>query len=349
MTDLPLVSVVMPVYNGELYLAEAIQSILAQSYRNFEFLIVDDGSTDGSPQIINKYKNLDSRVKLIRHVRNQGLVSALNTGFQAAQGKYLARMDQDDISLPERFSLQVEHLEAFPEVGLLGCRVHHIDATGRLLYVPPLYLDDLSIQWHILFQNTFYHPTVMLRKSVLDQLNLRYDPAHENAEDFGLWSRLLEHTQGENLPEVLLHYRFHSESMTERNQIAQRKIAADITCSSILTRFPEAGISADQSKNLSYSILGVSSQAKSQRSRWIYVYLIIWTGFQRKHQNEAGLSNLEHGVIAWAARMILYPPFQQGSGKALWKLTELQWRWPFFFLEKLPYYWTRRQTFRAPA
>lgn len=342
MMNSPLVSVVMPVYNGERYLASAIQSILDQSFENFEFLIIEDGSTDGSPIITDKYEKLDTRIKVIRHARNQGLISALNVGIQAAQGKYLARMDQDDISLPERFSRQVEHLEACPEVGILGCKVRHIDPTGRLLSIPPMFLGDLSIRWHVLFQNPFYHPTIMLRKSVLDQTGLRYDPAHENAEDFGLWSRLLVHTKGENLPDVLLWYRVHPESMSERNLGAQRKKAADISCSAILGHLPDAQIPASEAKRLSYSILGVSSHDKLQRSRLIDVYMKAWNEFLRRHRNEAGLSSLEHEVIAWAARMIMYPLFQPRSLKALWYLTKTEWRWPFFFLRQLPYYWARR-------
>jgi len=337
------ISVIMPVYNGERYLVSAIQSILDQSFEDFEFLIIDDGSTDGSPIITDKYEKIDARIKVIRHAGNQGLISALNTGIQAAQGKYLARMDQDDISLPERFSRQVEHLEACPEVGILGCRVRYTDPTERLLAIPPMFLDDLSIRWHVLFENPFYHSTVMLRKSALEQTGLRYDPAGENAEDYHLWARLLLHTKGEILPHILHHYRIHPESMSELNLNAQRRKAADISCSAILRHLPDARIPASQAKDLSYSILGVSSQAKLQRSRLIHVYLKIWTEFLRLHQNESGLSNLERGVIAWAVRMILYPPFQPGSLKALWYLTKMEWRWPFFFFEKLPYYWARRQ------
>jgi glycosyltransferase involved in cell wall biosynthesis len=334
----------MPVYNGEPHLVDAIESILEQSYKNFEFLIIDDGSIDGSSLIINKYQKLDARINSIRHPENMGLIATLNTGLRAVQGKYAARMDQDDISLPDRFLHQVEYLEMCSEVGLLGCKVRQIDDTGRVVSIPPMFEDDLFIRWHIFFHNPFRHPTVMLRKSVLDQSGLQYDPADENAEDFGLWSRLLLHTKGANLPEVLLHYRIHPESMSRRNWNAQRQKAADIACSAVLRHLPDIQLPADQVRQFSYAMLGISSQAKRQRSRLMNVYLKIWSEFQRKHQNESGLSKLRQGAIAWAARMILYPPLQPGSISALRSLTKAEWRWIFFLFIKLPYYfWAHRQ------
>ena len=343
MRELPLVSLIMPVFNAEQYLADAILSILEQSYPNFEFLIIDDGSKDNSSKIIEHFQKSDTRICVVRQPINQGLVPSLNRGLDIAQGKYIARMDADDISLPDRLSKQVEYLESHPDVGILGCGVQHIDQTGKLLVSPQLFLGDLSIRWHILFENPFYHPSIMLRNSTLKTTGFQYNPHKQHAEDFDLLSRLLLFTKADNLPDTLLLYRIHSESISEKNTVKQRLKATEISQETIQRFFPEMSLSTNQIKQLSEAVLGGTSKAKHQRSRLISIYLKIWAGFSQKHKSEVELSKLEHDVIAWAARMILYPPFQPKSAKALWNLTKINWKWLFYLIEKLPYYWIRHQ------
>jgi len=343
MKNPPLVSVVMPVYNGEPFVEEAILSILNQSYEDFELLIIDDGSWDSSLELITKYEKLDSRVHSISHTTNQGLVAALNSGLAQARGKYLARMDQDDISLKDRFIKQVQHLEARPEIGIAGCRVRHIDGSGNFLNTPRMHLDKLSIRWQILFHNPFYHSAVMLRKRELDQIGLRYDPNFENGEDYDLWSRLLMHTWGENLPDILLHYRFHAESMSERRLAEQHRNAADIASLTIHRHLPDVKITTSQAKEVSYAFSGITPEFKHQRARLINIYLNIWSAFESKHQGAAGLVTVKQEAFAWAARMVLYPPFQPRVMRALMSITTLEWRWPRYLLGRLPYYLIRKQ------
>jgi len=314
-----------------------------QNYRYFEFIIIDDGSTDNSSSIIEHLQEVDARIRLIRKPTNQGLISALNQGLKVARGKYIARMDSDDISLPERFSKQVEYLEAHPDVGILGCRVRNIDQFGKLHSVPPIFLDDLSIRWHIFFQNPFYHSTVMLRKSILDEFRLEYDSTQKHIEDYGLWLRLLPHTKGENLSDVLLNYRVHPNSVSELNLKSQHKNAAQASSEAIREYFDGTTLPFDQLQDLSSAIMGVSFNTMRKRSLLISIYFQLWIEFSRQHQGETGLSKLKPSAIAWAARMILFPPFQARSLKAIWILTKLEWRWPLFLLREVPYYFARRK------
>ncbi|MFN5442865.1 MAG: glycosyltransferase family 2 protein, partial [Crocinitomicaceae bacterium] len=167
----PDVSVVMPVYNGEQYLKEAIESILSQTYVNFEFIIINDGSEDNSEEIILSYN--DPRIVYIKNLENLKLIKTLNIGFSKAKGKYIARMDADDISLPRRLEKQVDYLERNPDIGVLGTGVFlkGEKEISKLLY----HTDDKSLRFALAFYCPFIHPSVVLRKAVLDHLPIIFD------------------------------------------------------------------------------------------------------------------------------------------------------------------------------
>lgn len=198
----PLVSVVMPVFNAERFVGEALQSILNQTYTKFEFIIIDDGSKDNSLAIIKKYA--DPRIRLIALDKNEGIVHALNTGLKLANGKYIARMDADDISLPNRLALQVAFMERYADVGLLGTQ--HVAINGRARSFP---LEHTDLVWYMLNASPLVHSSVMLRVEVLKQYSLCYDKAFEFAEDLELWTRMSKVTQVANLPQRLIKYRYH--------------------------------------------------------------------------------------------------------------------------------------------
>lgn len=209
------ITVLMPVYNGESYLGSAIESILNQSYKDFEFLIIDDASTDSSGEIIKSFR--DPRIRLIHNEINMGLNKTLNIGLAAAQNEYIARMDQDDISYPERLMKQVSYLEKNPEVGVCGTAIEFLDKTGnkKKLIFPT---ENSLIRWSFCFYNPTAHPTVMMRKKIVAKVkgysvldNARY------AEDYDLWSRLLPITKFHNLKEPLLVLRKHDSNMTVLN------------------------------------------------------------------------------------------------------------------------------------
>jgi glycosyltransferase involved in cell wall biosynthesis len=212
---LPKVSVLMPVYNGELYLQEAIDSILNQTFRDFELLIIDDCSTDGSVDIAKAYT--DPRVKVIANPYNQGLRVILNQGNRLAKAEYIARMDCDDISLPQRLAKQVEYLDRHPDIAIVGAQSIYIDPRGKIFPNQRMFrcpLAPSSIGWTASYECPFVHPLVMYRKQILwDKLG-GYDESITLAEDFEMWLRLLEHNyQGANLNETLLKYRIHPKSM----------------------------------------------------------------------------------------------------------------------------------------
>lgn len=213
----PVVTVLLPVYNGDAFLDEAIQSILSQSYTDFELLIVNDGSTDRSCDIIQSYS--DSRIRLIHNETNLGLISTLNKGLALAQGEYIARMDCDDISLSHRLMKQVDFMERNTDVGLCGSWLEQFsDAVERVWKVPNL---DAEIRCEMLFNSVLYHPTVMIRKQILDQYALRYEDCL-HAEDYALWLRIMERCKVANIPEVLVRYRQHTNQIV--NLYSDQKI-----------------------------------------------------------------------------------------------------------------------------
>ncbi|HEY2385120.1 MAG TPA: glycosyltransferase [Terriglobia bacterium] len=219
----PKVSVVMPVYNAEKYVTKAIDSILNQTLKDFEFIIVDDGSTDRTPAILESYAASDSRVILHRQP-NCGLIATLNRACSLAQGSYIARMDADDISLPPRLEKQVHYLEHHPEVGVLGTWIQDIGAADEPGPIWPLPTTPATIRWFLMFGNCIAHPSVMARREIIQ--NLGYRPEAPHVEDYDLWIRASALTAVANLPEVLLRYRVRGESASSRNLAAQSDHAA---------------------------------------------------------------------------------------------------------------------------
>lgn len=208
---MPKVTVLLPVYNGEQYLREAILSILNQSYSNFEFLIIDDGSTDSSPAVVRSFS--DSRIRVLTNPTRLKLSGALNRGMDEARGKYIARMDADDISLPLRLKTQVDFLESHPEVGLCGTAIE-IFGTEEKKRIDNYPEESKQISAYMLFDCPFCHPAVMIRKTLFNEHNLRYNGSYYPTEDYELWSRATAFFPTINLGEVLLRYRVHGLSMT---------------------------------------------------------------------------------------------------------------------------------------
>jgi len=204
------VTVLMPVYNGASYLREAIESILAQSYADFELLVIDDGSTDRSAEIVLSYG--DPRIRLVGNDGNRGLIETLNRGMELASGEYLVRMDCDDISLPARLRRQVEFMDDNREVGV--CGVWYREFGGKVPRTTRCAPDDASIRCGTLFNPVIGHPSVIMRKSAFYEHGLRYDPGYPHAEDYELWARALKCLRFANLPEVLLRYRVHERQIT---------------------------------------------------------------------------------------------------------------------------------------
>lgn len=221
----PEVSVVMAVHNGEKYLRESIESILSQTYTDFEFIIIDDGSSDLSADIINSYNN--ERIRLISSIENLGLTRSLNKGLDAAVGKYIARMDCDDVSLPERLAKQVAFMEAHPDVGVCGAWAKDIDDGGNLIGQRQTPVGE-RLEYEYWRSSPIIHSTAMIRVAHLD--GLRYDDRLRYAQDFDLWLRIRGRCKLSNLAEYLLLYRVHKESITSTKPAEQIKSVYDSVC-----------------------------------------------------------------------------------------------------------------------
>jgi len=225
---MPTVSIIMPVYNGELYLAPAMDSLLNQTYADFEVIAVDDGSTDGSPHQLCAYAKKDSRVRVARIARG-GLAIARNEAVRLAQGSLLACMDCDDISHRTRLSEQVACMERQPELVALGAHARIIDPSGTPLAAmsPKLPLLDEQIRSMLPTGNIFIHPTMMMRTEVIRKVG-GYRSAFPPAEDYDLWLRLMDVGKFANLSRALLDYRIHPKqvSFTAVEQQAISVVAA---------------------------------------------------------------------------------------------------------------------------
>jgi len=213
----PVVSVVMPVRNGERWLPEAIASIRAQTLTDYELIAVDDGSSDETPGLLARAAQQDARIRVIR-LAPAGLVTALNNGIAASQGRYIARLDADDRACSGRLQRQADFLSAHPETGLLGSWADIIDergeVTGRLQ--PPT--SSPALVSMLVRQNPFVHSSIMVPKAVLQRVG-GYRPAFAAAEDYDLWLRIAETATIANLPEYLVQYRRHGGGVTDRSRL----------------------------------------------------------------------------------------------------------------------------------
>ncbi len=219
----PLVSVVLPVYNGDKYLAKAIDSILTQTFANFELIMIDDGSTDGTRDILRKYEKQDPRVRVIIR-ENRGLATTLNDSIDVARGAWIARMDADDIALPHRLKRQLEWLEK-TGADIVGSWVRRFGTLDKRI-IKLLQTDD-AIKMEMLFRSPFVHPTVMMRTTLVKKM--RYDKAWEKAEDYDLWERAAEAGwKMTNVPEVLLLYRVHESQISTKSSTKQHQLTLQV-------------------------------------------------------------------------------------------------------------------------
>jgi glycosyltransferase involved in cell wall biosynthesis len=199
----------MPVYNAAPYLREAIDSIVAQTFENWELIVLNDGSSDDSLQIAGSYT--DPRIKVLDSKINQGLIYQLNRGIDAARGHYIARLDADDVALPGRLQRQFDYLEKYPEIGLLGGRAAVVGSDEVLAHSE--YRDDILIE--LLHRNAFIHSTVMFRTAVYRAVSSGFNEAYKHAEDYHLWQLFALHTGVKNLDDVLIQYRMHAQQVSK--------------------------------------------------------------------------------------------------------------------------------------
>jgi len=207
----------MPFYNREMYLNDAIESILNQTYADFEFIIIDDGSTQPVKELLNGYREKDSRIKILSNETNQGISSSRNMGNRAAVGQYIANMDADDISLPDRFDKQVEYLDQHPEIAVLGAQIIAIDGNHKEIWRTSYPLSPGLVRWGLIFNNQLNNPAVMMRRELLSDSGFQYGTGII-AHDYALWINISRRYKLANLPAYLLLYRVHGNNISLRKK-----------------------------------------------------------------------------------------------------------------------------------
>jgi len=234
----PKVSVVMPSYNVELYIGHAIESILQQTFKNYELIVIDDGSTDGTAEIVRSFN--DSRICYFRNEINMGISYTRNKGIELSRGEYIAWLDADDIALPRRLELQVAFLDQHSNFGLCCANAQTIDCKGNLCSDPWWKDEGLPLEWELMWGNPIAQSSVTIRRSLLNDATNRYRKEKAVSEDYDLWTRLFGQARMIRLPEVLIHYRnlegsaYHSKEQyalnesVESNRNLFKKIIGDI-------------------------------------------------------------------------------------------------------------------------
>lgn len=291
------VTVLMPVYNGERYLASALESVLGQTFAQFQLLVIDDGSTDNSLKILRRYARHDVRLKIVSR-ENRGLVATLNEGLETARGEFVARMDADDIALPRRLEMQVAHMEAHDDVVCLGGYYELIDYLGRYLttMMPPH--DHAALEAQLLAGHTpICHPSAMMRRAVAIGAG-GYDPKMMLAEDLDLWLRLGEVGNLAVLPAPVVQYRLHGKSVSEKAGLKQRQIAR-AACEQAWKRRGVAGTfdAAESARPLS-----------DRRSRLKFTLLYGWWAFNSGKRTTA---------LSYGMRSVMLAPWHKESVKLL--------------------------------
>jgi glycosyltransferase involved in cell wall biosynthesis len=243
-TRAPAVSVLLPVYNGGVFLEPALESIRAQTFTDFECLVLDDGSTDGSAGVVQRLADRDARFRVIRR-ENRGLVATLNELLDEARGELIARMDADDVALPNRFQMQVDFLAAHPDVVCVGGAHWIIDEADRTIACVENPVDDAAIQSLALRgHTTICHPAAMIRASALVGLG-GYRAEFYPTEDLDLWLRLGEVGRLANLADPVIKYRFHSGSISGQAAQGKQRLAAVRTCEAAWARRRLTGMAFD--------------------------------------------------------------------------------------------------------
>ncbi|WP_025721673.1 glycosyltransferase family 2 protein [Paenibacillus sp. 1-18] len=236
---MPKASVILPVYNNADFVLEAIHSILVQTYSDFELIIIDDGSTDGSAFLISQIA--DPRVIKIFHDTNRGLVASLNEGLNKATGEYILRMDSDDISTPDRLGVQISFMDQNPLIDVCGAAF--TTSSGGVMKVNPASHDEIKT-W-LLFHCCMCHPAIIMRTSMIHQLGVQYDSNYPHAEDYELWNRLVFQVQMANLPINVLYYRQHDGQVSNQHRAIQ-----DATARRIRQRqFSQLGLELSEAEN----------------------------------------------------------------------------------------------------
>lgn len=320
------ISVLMSVYNDEKYLRKSVNSALEQSFSDFEFIIIDDGSTDKSLEIVKSYK--DPRIRIVRNKNNIGLTKSLNKGLQFAQGEYIARMDADDIALPDRLGKQIDFMDKNPGVGVLGTAIYVIDEAGRLITKSRKPLTHPCCVWNLLFRNSFYHPTVMIKKDLLLSVE-GYSPQHKAGQDRDLWIRVFDKTKLANLKEPLLLHRKHRKQISHNldNVEYKERIESRQRIFSLIV-----------GREISYKNLKIMSIRRKLKRHECGVFVKQLNLLYKRVGEKLAMDTKESAWILRDYLRLLFRPFMEGSLKIKINVVKMAEQaivaWIFFVIKK---------------
>lgn len=267
----PTVSMQMAVYNGERFLLATLESILGQHFTDFELIIVDDGSTDRTPDILAAYAARDGRIVLLNHHTQQGISAARNRALAAARGRYIAITDADDLSYPSRLQKQVAFLDAHPEIGLLGSWASRIDEDGKIITAMRLPVESALLQWSLLFYPPIVHSASVMRTELLQRVG-GYPLDKPCTVDYDLWLRLAKITKFHTLPEELVAYRVHPYGVSAQRQEEQTKIARQLSQTALSTLLGKPLTLAEAEALyafVSWHIFPIPCTELEQAARWL--------------------------------------------------------------------------------
>ena len=307
---MPQVTVLLPVHNGELYLKQAIGSVLAQSFRDFELLIINDGSTDRTQHVIDEFT--DARIRCIRHECNRKLIAVLNEGLGLAATPSVARMDADDVCHPRRLELQYRFLEAHSDVGVVGSAVRSVghDASPGSIYRFPEQHE--VIDWALALMCPLVHPAVMMRRDVVTAAG-GYSASALHAEDYDLWQRLSGRTRFANLPEPLLDLRKHASSITSRE--AQRHLSA---AAAVSARHLSTRIGRPVNEAVAACLMRVAPCGSGDVERAVRVLIELYESFTYAAPGARAAVRRETGI-----RLLMLAARGRMSPRILWRATRL--------------------------
>lgn len=295
----PVISVVLSTFNAEKYISQCIQSLLKQSFEDFELVVIDDGSTDNSAQIIRSFMKADHRIRLLT-TSNRGLPSALNLGISIARGKYIARMDADDVAHPERLQKQYMFLEDNADIGVCGTWAAIVNEkghkTGKILKHPRR---DLDLKAKLFFSVCFVHPSVMMRRKLIEQSGKFYDESYRVAQDYDLWVRLAKRTKFYNLQEELLDYRITTGSLSSTSDKARSELRLKLTTEIYKKQSQDCDFDADADYFNSRYLLASNSRLKTQRLTYSQISKFLTCELKRSGVKNGISGNNISSVLLW--------------------------------------------------
>jgi len=311
----PLVSFLLAVHDGARYLGAAVESVLGQTIQDLELIVIDDASSDATPDLLATVG--DARLVVLRNDRQAGLAASLNRGLETASGRYVARLDDDDVAVPERIERQLARVRAEPRVGVVGSAVVDLDAEGRHGRTHRLPSEGAALRWHALFSSPFFHPTVLVDREVLDRHGLRYEAAFLESEDYDLWTRLFAFADGANLAEPLVAKRVHASQASLRRSELQQSFRRQIALREIARLAPALD---EEQAELAWG-LGSGRVAATKEAG--HALLELLAAFEREHGRDrrvreaAGRALLRGRLFRDAAKLIGRRKSRRPSGDVL--------------------------------